>query len=649
MSTWTSRLLVLLLVVGGTIGTYRASLSWIRIRRYLGRRSPIVDGPAFEELRELCRLAGLRQSIRLTDMGSGSSPLALGVREICIPEHSFSSLPPGERRSALAHELAHLVRRDPLWFTALHVLESVFFFLPLHRLARREIQRSAEFLCDDWATVLTGSRLDLARCLAKVAEWRHDPAPVPAASMAGVSPLLARVKRLLEPERPTPRAGRPGLIAAVVAVAIAGPVFGPRFTSGGTAVAAVEGEDYGEEYVVRSSRSGVRAPSAKVVELAPSAKLVELAPSARVVELAPSAPVAVVPAPSGGPLVLDLLDEDSPLLVELIPSSPHAPMVLDEVALEELAALDIAELPGQMILDLSDAARTLDLTAIDPDFGEVLILPDGDLRDLQHGTMTVRVAGDDYDLTARIENDDLIEVELDGEEIPLDRCEFDGETLTILDEDLESEMYTTRVPVERLRGLGPELLELRTSRLPELRESLPEFRERLRALEQRKETSARDREERRQAIQEARDAYLRAREEARALSERSRDHALSQEDRERFRVDRERAIAEAKRATELEAQLRTEQQRFQSGLWESRARTDELRSDQLRVLAQQLRSQKRNLERQLEDLELRIQELETNDADAPSPDGGADPDGELAPGSYPDVPATLRYWEEPRK
>ncbi|MEZ4650984.1 MAG: M56 family metallopeptidase, partial [Candidatus Eisenbacteria bacterium] len=489
VAAWASALLTALLVLGGTFGAYRAGLSWVRIRRHLGRRLEIENGPAANELRELCRLAGLRHPIRLTDTGTGSTPLALGLREICIPEQSFLGLPESERRSALAHELAHLVRRDPLWFTALHVLESVFFFLPLHRVARREVQQSAEFLCDDWATVLTGSRLDLARCLAKVAEWRYDPAPAPAASMAGVSPLFARVKRLVEPERSTPRGGRPGLVAAVTLVALTGVLFGPRFTTLGTATAAVEGEPYGEdpdrlvEYVVRSAR--------------PAAPVAPLSPAHRVIELPPSAAPLVLAAPVGEP----------PFVLDLAPLGAEGPIVLE--GLEGLEDLDLALglTDGSVVVDLSDALSTLDLAFVDPDAGEVLFVPEDDLEDLRNGRMTVRVEGDDHDVMARIEDGKLVEVEMDAEEIPLDRCEYDGEVLTIWDEDHENEIYSTRVPMDRLREIGPELIELRTSRLPALRRELPELQERLRRLQREKGTSALESKERLEAMRTAREAY----------------------------------------------------------------------------------------------------------------------------------------------
>ena len=96
----------------------------------------------------------------------------------------------------LAHELAHLVRRDPQWLVLACLVERAFFFQPLNRLASRGIMESAEYLADDWAAHRSG-HVPLARCLVKVAEWiQASPLGVPMAGMAEErSHLSARVAR----------------------------------------------------------------------------------------------------------------------------------------------------------------------------------------------------------------------------------------------------------------------------------------------------------------------------------------------------------------------------------------------------------------------------------------------------------------------
>jgi len=194
----------------------------------LGDRRAVTEGPLPEMLAALRRASGHRRQVRLTSSGTISSPVALGLREICVPEAALTDLDADQQRGLLAHELAHLARRDPLWLDGASVVERIFFFQPLNRLARRELQHAAEYLCDDWAAARTGSGVPLAKCLARVAEWiQASPLGVPVAGMAEQRSLLvARIARLIEvrsPALPAPKFAFAGaalvLLGAMVAAA----------------------------------------------------------------------------------------------------------------------------------------------------------------------------------------------------------------------------------------------------------------------------------------------------------------------------------------------------------------------------------------------------------------------------------------------
>jgi hypothetical protein len=183
-------------------------------------------------LAELARAAGMRGRVRLSTSPWLTVPIALGIvrREICLPERALSELGPGQQRALLAHELAHVRRRDPAWFLALAVIERAFFFQPLNRVARRRLSDVAEILCDDDAVRWTGERLSLASCLTEIAHWLVGGArPLPAPGMAGPdSRLGARVRRLLDDRSSPAREGaRPWPLAAaggaLALVAFAGP------------------------------------------------------------------------------------------------------------------------------------------------------------------------------------------------------------------------------------------------------------------------------------------------------------------------------------------------------------------------------------------------------------------------------------------
>ncbi|MEO8030746.1 MAG: M56 family metallopeptidase [Gemmatimonadota bacterium] len=204
-----------------------------RMARDFGRRQPVAEGELTMTLAQLRVAAQIRRRIRLTQAAGLSSPLALGVSEICLPEAVLTELEPEQQHSVLAHELAHLARFDPLWLDVAGVLERVFFFQPLNRLARKRIQDGAEYLCDDWAVRRTGSGITLAKCLVKVAEWMEGtPRAVPVSGMAEHrSQLVSRIHRLIGNHAmrtgPRPRWMLPASAVLLVATA----AFAPGFTS----------------------------------------------------------------------------------------------------------------------------------------------------------------------------------------------------------------------------------------------------------------------------------------------------------------------------------------------------------------------------------------------------------------------------------
>jgi len=192
----------------------------------LADRRPVTDGPLAATLAELRRTTGYRGRVHLTMARTISSPVALGLSEICVPELALSELGAEQQRSMLAHELAHLARHDSLWLVGASLIERVFFFQPLNRLARRELETTAEYLSDEWAMRKTGSAVSLAKCLATVAEWiQASPLGVPVAGLAERRSLLvARIARLLDgrlPQSPASRRGWAVLAALGVAATVA--------------------------------------------------------------------------------------------------------------------------------------------------------------------------------------------------------------------------------------------------------------------------------------------------------------------------------------------------------------------------------------------------------------------------------------------
>jgi beta-lactamase regulating signal transducer with metallopeptidase domain len=218
-------------VLGAALCVARLLIARRRLGRQLPRRE-IATGPVRNLLDHLCRSAGIPPGVRLTVSPRIGSPVVLGRREICLPERALTDLDREQQYTVLAHELAHVVRRDPAWRWLSAAVQGVFFLQPLNRVARRRLLDNAEFLADDWTVTRTGEGMTLARCLLEVAVWtRPFPAALEAAGMAERgTPIVRRVERLLSTTTSRGASGRRtvlGAVALLAAVAAVSPGFMP--------------------------------------------------------------------------------------------------------------------------------------------------------------------------------------------------------------------------------------------------------------------------------------------------------------------------------------------------------------------------------------------------------------------------------------
>lgn len=190
--------------LGAAIALGRLAFAAHRLRKQLHGRRDVIEDPVLESFLTLCSKAGLKKRPRLTASAHLRSPIALGRREICLPERAVDSLTPQQQHGMLAHEMAHLLRRDPLWTVGVAVAEAVLWFQPLNHLARRKIQEVAEYQCDDWAARQAGTGVHLAKCLAEVAGWVENGPPMSPTVTAMAdrsSPIVRRITRLLHERR----------------------------------------------------------------------------------------------------------------------------------------------------------------------------------------------------------------------------------------------------------------------------------------------------------------------------------------------------------------------------------------------------------------------------------------------------------------
>lgn len=143
--------------------------------------------------------------------------IAQSVLDACTPE---------EIEAILAHELAHVERRDNLWRALLMTAPDLLTWLPVSRRLNVSWQAATEEAADDCAGRLgRRGRPLLAQALVKVARLavsRLDPHQLPASALYRGEDIERRVRRLLGPETDPARPHRAlGVLIALALGAVA--------------------------------------------------------------------------------------------------------------------------------------------------------------------------------------------------------------------------------------------------------------------------------------------------------------------------------------------------------------------------------------------------------------------------------------------
>jgi len=138
---------------------------------------------------------------------------------IILPASLLSGTTPESLRAIIAHELAHIRRRDYLVNLGQMLVETLLFFNPAVWWVSRQVRVEREACCDAEAARLIGDEIEYADVLASYAESQSNtPLPAPAFSREkGSGSLGDRVRRLLIPGyRPQLRLPLQGLLFFLV-------------------------------------------------------------------------------------------------------------------------------------------------------------------------------------------------------------------------------------------------------------------------------------------------------------------------------------------------------------------------------------------------------------------------------------------------
>jgi beta-lactamase regulating signal transducer with metallopeptidase domain len=130
------------------------------------------------------------------------SPILTGILRpaILLPEN----FPGAQSSQVLAHELAHVLRRDCFWNLASRVVKSLFFFQPLLWILIQRMEEFSEEVCDDYVLYYLSGRNSYARRLVNMAEsfGYCSKKQIAAIGVVDLSSSLGhRVERILDDSR----------------------------------------------------------------------------------------------------------------------------------------------------------------------------------------------------------------------------------------------------------------------------------------------------------------------------------------------------------------------------------------------------------------------------------------------------------------
>ena len=168
-----------------------------KVSKLVQRSHPVSDPRLLDSMDKLATAMGLTQPFSLCSSVGLDAPLVTGLWRpvIMFPASALSSLEESALKLALAHELAHLKRRDLLWSWVPILAHTCFWFFPASWLALREYSQAREEACDANALRVTRGQPDAyARLLLAFGTRRQRWAAIAA---CGASPHFHHLKRRL--------------------------------------------------------------------------------------------------------------------------------------------------------------------------------------------------------------------------------------------------------------------------------------------------------------------------------------------------------------------------------------------------------------------------------------------------------------------
>jgi beta-lactamase regulating signal transducer with metallopeptidase domain len=212
----------------------------------LRRRSTIAPPRITREVELLARRLGITRPAEVRLSCDADMPLTFGALRplVLLPSRFAEDLRPDQMRLVLAHELAHVARRDYLVNLSQCVVEALIFFHPVAHWLSRAAREEREHCCDELAASVAGNRREVARALVALEELVGTRSACSLAPAATGGTLLRRIERLLATAAPAGRFHTMlslGVLAIAVALGVLATPASARIVAAAPAPAGTDG------------------------------------------------------------------------------------------------------------------------------------------------------------------------------------------------------------------------------------------------------------------------------------------------------------------------------------------------------------------------------------------------------------------------
>src|SRR5258708_6877909 len=183
-------------LLGVAFFSLRSAGGFFLLERERRMQSRVVEDWILEICFTLQDRIGLTRAISYFECKWLQAPAVIGWFRpvVFLPVSALTGLSESQLEAVIAHELAHIQRLDAFVNVFQVCVETLLFYHPAVWWLNKRIRAEREHCCDEMAVALCGDRIEYARALTLMEEWRSAPVFAMAANRG---PLTERIVRVL--------------------------------------------------------------------------------------------------------------------------------------------------------------------------------------------------------------------------------------------------------------------------------------------------------------------------------------------------------------------------------------------------------------------------------------------------------------------